>query len=367
MGATLTDLKASHATLRERLAGRLEGREENHATSQKTGGTEPQSHRSRSGQMKYTLLFLLTVLSVKYMSVQVAGLVLLALAFLYYLLAMKPSDPYGTFHEDLNRVGGNTGERPSTEWLNMGYWEDTNEFPKACEALALKLVHLANCQEGGSVLDVGHGSGDSLLLHLQHPTVPRPSQLTGITSLLEHHKRASERVDKAIKANEQSGKHSPLVVLRQGDAVHRPSAGAQHPLAPTNSESYTSILALDCAYHFRTRETFLEQSFAHLAHGGTIALADICFAREGHPLLRYIVSALGVLPRENMISPQEYIASMTKIGYTEISLEDITDSVLPGFQRFLSSRGIVWFLFSMSMGLVQGAGARFVLVKGRRP
>src|SRR5882762_9807922 len=45
-----------------------------------------------------------------------------------------------------------------------------------------------------SLPDVGHGSGESLILQISHPEVPRPSRLTGITSLKTHHQRSSDRV-----------------------------------------------------------------------------------------------------------------------------------------------------------------------------
>lgn len=39
--------------------------------------------------------------------------------------APKGSDPYGEFHLVLNKRDGDVG-RPSTEWLNMGYWKVTD-------------------------------------------------------------------------------------------------------------------------------------------------------------------------------------------------------------------------------------------------
>lgn len=36
--------------------------------------------------------------------------------------APKTNDPYGDFHLVLNKTSDDNG-RPSTEWLNMGYWK----------------------------------------------------------------------------------------------------------------------------------------------------------------------------------------------------------------------------------------------------
>lgn len=213
--------------------------------------------------------------------------------------------------------------------------------------------------------DVGHGSGDSLLLHLQHPSVPRPSKLVGITSLASHHHRASERVH-YVKARDATAR--PVeVTLYLGDAVYRPSSpgSADHPLHP-DSETYTAILALDCAYHFDTRHTFLSQSFEHLSDDGRIALADLCFSDDASPLFRRIVGSLGVMPPANVVTPQEYIRTMEEIGYTDITLVDISDHVFPGFMHFLGKRGLLWKAFVGAFGVLVKQGARFVIVTGHK-
>ncbi|CAL1695956.1 unnamed protein product [Somion occarium] len=335
MPMTISGLKAPHDVLRERLAAKLEGRSVDQAGTTITNKSEAGDH---SG-----------FLSLKF---------------------IKSRDPYGTFHVSLNRPLEEPRSIPNTEWLNMGYWKDTDEFPKACEALALKLIKAARCQQGGHVLDVGHGSGDSLLLHLRHPSVPRPSCLTGITSLRAHYLRSCERVRQTQKEITDID-HAPEVHLFAGDAVYHPSDDPHHPLSPTSpTKPYTTILALDCAYHFNNRHRFLQQSFHHLASGGRIALADICFASTGTTIakfVRYLIGDLGVVPKENVITVQQYYRQMVDLGYVEIEVEDISKDVFPSFTRFLSSRGVVWGVFARVIGLLQIGGARFVIITGKKP
>ncbi|KAJ3522055.1 hypothetical protein NM688_g8932 [Phlebia brevispora] len=290
------------------------------------------------------------------------------LAFILGLrsLAHKLRDPYGSFHIDLNRIDPAEKGEPKTEWLNMGYWKDAKSFPDACEALALKVINAAHCAPGGRVLDVGHGSGESLLLQLQHPNVPRPSELVGITSLAEHHKRALART----KLADSSSTH---VTLYHGDAVYRSNkAGRDHPLSPsTSAPGFTSVVAIDCAYHFHTRRDFLVQCFATLAPGGRIALADLCFGADASGNTRgwegTLISLLGVMPKDNIVSCDAYVCEMESIGYEDVHLEDISADVFPGFIRFLSSRGVAWRLFSQMISLLVVLGVRFVVVSGRKP
>ncbi|KAJ7783854.1 S-adenosyl-L-methionine-dependent methyltransferase [Mycena maculata] len=290
---------------------------------------------------------------------EVLFLGIFSLLFLVGWIAKRSSaDPYGEFHLSLNHLPGDKpGTAPRTEWLNMGYWKNTTVFPEACEALALKLVEAAGCKPGGHVLDVGHGSGESLILLLTHPAVSRPSKLAGITSLEAHHRRSQARVAHLNTA--------VPVDLHVGDAVHR--GGPGHPLNPS-SEQFDTILALDCAYHFQTRRAFLQQAHNQLRPGGSVALADICFAPGALQTswTRWVTAVLRLMPRENMVSTDEYLAEMRRIGYTDVRLEDISADVFPGFLKFLGTRGMLWKAFAVIFGVYTRAGAGFVIVRGTR-
>ncbi|EGN95887.1 hypothetical protein SERLA73DRAFT_76937 [Serpula lacrymans var. lacrymans S7.3] len=290
---------------------------------------------------------------------------------------MSLNDPYGLFHLELNEVSDLRRSKPSrscpvdptTEWLNMGYWKKENAaqktFPQACEALALKLIDIGSCRVDGNVLDVGHGTGESLLLQLSHPAVPPPSRLTGITSLKVHYERSLCRVR---RLQDSLPNTKTEVCLYHGDAIYRPGA-VNHPLDPDSTGPlYTTILALDCAYHFQTRNDFLSQAFRCLASGGHVALADICFTP---PSLQSWSSQclffiLRLVPKQNIISTEQYVRAMTSIGYVDVELEDITDDVFPGFTGFLSTRGLRWFLLALVLRCYAYAGARFVLVSGTK-
>lgn len=163
--------------------------------------------------------------------------------------------------------------------------------------------------------------------------------------------------------------------LYLGDAVYRSSTTSNHstaqhhPLSPNGGE-FSSILALDCAYHFDTRQVFLRQCFAHLSPDGKIALADICFqnGRPPTPLLRRLLGTVGVMPSLNAVTEQEYLRTMCDIGYEDVILEDISTHVFPGFIQFLRTRGMAWRLFTgVFKTLLVKNGARFVIVVGRKP
>ena len=157
------------------------------------------------------------------------------------------------------------------------------------------------------------------------------------------------------------------VQLFCGDAIYR-SKYEDHPLKPLASTPlFTSIIALDCAYHFASRELFLRQCFARLAPGGTIALGDLAVSRPLPFVLRMALSHLLSVRPENMITPEEYERQLEMIGYANVSVKDISHDVFPGFRIFLRSRGRIWRLVDLVIGSWVGAGGRFLIVSASKP
>jgi len=162
----------------------------------------------------------------------------------------------------------------------------------------------------------------------------------------------------------------PDVRLYEGDAVFNENTADKnhpsHPLDPSSGDAFDAILALDCAYHFNTRETFLRQSFRKLAPGGRIALADICFdPQKRRSLPTWLITSLAkLMPKHNLVSTEGYVALMKEIGFVDVELEDITSDVFPGFVKFLKSRGAAWRVFAWIFQFYANAGAQFVIVSG---
>lgn len=160
---------------------------------------------------------------------------------------------------------------------------------------------------------------------------------------------------------------NPAVLLLQGDAVWRPG-NQDHPLSPSFQHDFDNILALDCAYHFNTREEFLRQSLRCLTPGGSVTLADLCFSLSPGPVLTFLLwRVLHTMPRQNITTKEQYMQQMREIGYDDVELEDITPFVFPGFRAFLKQRGRIGGAFSWLMSWLEWRGLRFVIIKGTRP
>ncbi|KLO13932.1 S-adenosyl-L-methionine-dependent methyltransferase [Schizopora paradoxa] len=283
----------------------------------------------------------------------------------------RKKELYDMSHLELNKLpGDDPNTAPKSEWLNMGYWKSTSSFPEACTNLCDEVLHAARITSTDRVLDVGHACGDSLLHIISQLPSGLPLSLTGITSLPAHYEKARTRVENATRV-ELDGARQPEIRLHLGDVIYRPSSPPNHPFKPlgeTDPFPFDKILALDCAYHFETRKVFFEQAFGHLSPGGRIALADICLPATSGSFLRRMIDATGALmPRENMVTIDEYETQLRRVGFEDVSVRDITDDVFPGFRAFLRTKGWRWLLTEWVVGLYAADGARFVLASAEKP
>jgi len=224
----------------------------------------------------------------------------------------------------------------------------------------------ARLKEGSRVLDVGFGTGESLIMLLSHLSVPRPSTVAGITSLPRQTSRAQRRVNQLLDSDSFEGRR-PEVDLHATDAIFRENQ-ANHPLDPSIDRQFDAILAIDCAYHFNSREKFLSQAFKKLAPGGRIALADICFGERDAQgaVTKAFRTLVRWVPGCNRLSAKEYGAQMERAGYVDISIQDVSEHVFPGFLAFLRDQGVWWRMMGFMLRTYASADVRFVIAAGSK-
>jgi hypothetical protein len=123
-----------------------------------------------------------------------------------------------------------------------------------------------------------------------------------------------------------------------------------------NSENINRVLALDCAYHFPSREIFIEDSYRILTASKNdrtnqkIGLTDIVLAEgmkkgiTGNRLswrkriLLNIMLRLSQIPQCNVITLQEYKQQLAQVGFKQIVSQDISEYVFLPFGHWLLSQ-----------------------------
>jgi len=243
--------------------------------------------------------------------------------------ASKNDGVYGLAHANLN------WERPGGLWLNMGWWDsDSQPFAEACKSLVRLVARKASLDkmQAARVLDVGNGCGDQdVLLFNEFPV----SSILGVNNEGIQVHAANERVFKAVPSAK-----AQFVV---GDAVHPSSwesidgRGVGQKL-----EKFDAVIAVDCAYHFQSRQAFFEAvSRKLLKPRGTFALADIIggtgeMSRLERCIFKLVLSAANV-PVENLwASTEEVRKRLSDCGFEAIEISDVTNTVFGGFVKFLA-------------------------------
>jgi cyclopropane fatty-acyl-phospholipid synthase-like methyltransferase len=241
-------------------------------------------------------------------------------------------------------------------WLNMGYWKDTTDFATACTHLAKLLADSVDLNPNDLLLDVGFGCGDQLLFFSDHYSV---GSIVGITSLEQHCKFARQRLIS-----------HPNVNIICGDAVNVP--------ALVKDLEFSKVLALDCAYHFNTRLSFLKAAFDKLQPKGKLGLADIVMNTPSvswlDSIILYLICKSTSSPLVNYVTFSEYESQLKDIGFTNVQIVDISHHVFSHLAGYIENRNAkylnphIWIKFKPVAWAMRWASKRlnFVIVTAQK-
>ncbi|MEV3904903.1 methyltransferase domain-containing protein [Mycobacterium sp. NPDC050551] len=203
-------------------------------------------------------------------------------------------------------------------WLNLGYWKEARTYPDACVAMVELLGTRAGLQPGDEVLDVGVGFAEQDFVLLDRFKL---SRVTGIDITPVHIEKGRERVAKRGLQDH--------IDLRLGSAT-----AMEFPDA-----TFDRVLALECAFHFDTREQFLREAFRVLKPGGSIAIADM-LPVPGKKTSRATAFArkYGHVPEANLYDRDEYPRRLSAAGFGDVRVESIRQDVFPGMAKYSRQR-----------------------------
>jgi microcystin synthetase protein McyJ len=203
-------------------------------------------------------------------------------------------------------------------WLNNGYWKAARTYPDACIAMVELLGTRAGLQPGDEILDVGVGFAEQDFALLDRFKV---SHITGIDITPVHVEKGRERV--AERGLEKQ------IDIRLGSAT-----AMDFPTA-----SFERVLALECAFHFDTRDDFMREAFRVLKPGGTIALADMLPTPGRKPARATTFGRrYGHIPEANNYDRDEYSRRLSAAGFDDVLVESIRQDVFPGMAKYARQR-----------------------------
>jgi SAM-dependent methyltransferase len=208
-------------------------------------------------------------------------------------------------------------------YLNLGYWRDAQDLDAASDALAMLVGETAALGPEDTVLDCGFGFGDQDILWAQ---TLKPGRIIGLNITASQVELARRRVAK-LGLDEQ-------IDLRDGSATDM----------PIESSSVDKVVALECAFHFRTRADFFREAWRVLRPGGRLVLADIIPmpavtgfpARLEQRLSWGLVAGKFAIPPDNAYTRPTYHSKLALAGFDQIRIESIREHVYAPLHRFLA-------------------------------
>jgi len=211
----------------------------------------------------------------------------------------------------------------SSLYINWGLWDaDTPDIDAAARALILRIGELAGLGPDARLLDVGFGYGDQLLDWCRFTDL---GSAEGLNICPEQTAVARARIADAGFGGR--------VNVQVGDAVSLPFERCV----------FTAVTAIECAFHFRSRQQFFREAARVLQPGGNLVLAD--FIDADRPRLRQRLAQTlaarhwGFAP-DSFCSESRYREMLAEAGFVVQSFERVTHRVIPPGMRYARRR--VW-------------------------
>lgn len=222
---------------------------------------------------------------------------------------------YTQVGNDFPELSDNFQDPKKPLWVNLGYWYQAKTYPEACAELARYIANAAQFSSEDKILDVGFGYAEQDILWAKEYPL---KEIIGVDITKLH-------VDVATKRVRQMGL-AEKIKLQEGSATNLPF--------PNNS--FNKVVALECAFHFNTREKFFHEAFRTLIPTGRLIVADMLPLANQRQVNLNLSDPL--FAKYNLYDKEEYVKKLKIVGFKNITATSIRNYVYPGMAKYLQQR-----------------------------
>lgn len=207
-------------------------------------------------------------------------------------------------------------------YLNIGYWkQNPSTIDQACDDLIKLVSKVSNLSKAESVLDVGCGFGEQdFLLCEMHPNI----QIKALNSSFFQIQEA--------QAELKNKKLDDRIDFIQGQAE----------ILPFSNLQFDNVICIEAAFHFESRENFLEEAFRVLKPGGRLTLVDFSLSERKLSIIQQLQLEIGRrawrIPKANLYSMSTYLKIIKNLGFQVIYSESIWKDCYPPFVQKTRNR-----------------------------
>ena len=209
----------------------------------------------------------------------------------------------------------------SKPYANYGYWDRPGiTIEEACDALTDLVAAGAHLGPGDRVLEVGCGCAASAVCYTRRY---QPASVIGVDA-------TEVRVQEGRTFVAQNGL-ADRIRLEVGDATQ----------LRFDPDTFTRVLAVECAFHFNTRRDFLREAARVLAPGGLLALTDNV-AKPGVSPAEYLASVHFPIGTDGSLDVADnahgatvYAERLCEAGFEVVGLEAVTEPTMGAFATYL--------------------------------
>jgi microcystin synthetase protein McyJ len=204
--------------------------------------------------------------------------------------------------------------------LNQGYWKnvkgrDSSSQAQANLALFRKAAKNALINEKDKVLDVGCGFGTFAGI------IDKDFHAKSVTGL-------NICTDQVASCTKHFGSNSVQFVRGSATAM------------PFTSNEFDKVVSVEAAFHFNSRESFLNEAFRVLKPSGVFSLVDVVLPPPENVFQRFLawlVQRTLQVPEQNFCNTSDYLRMVKEAGFEIEASKSINEHVKSPFVNHVTS------------------------------